>query len=250
LNLYRNGILQLESHCRGAGLLPPALPRENLLDLAAVPRSLRAVRASDAYSARPGHPARGGTFYVAERPIGDRPPGRSLDYRMTTAHETWPGHHLLDLARWSLDSILLRSLERPLFYEGWACLGESLMAQSGYFTGEWDAFILAARRYRRAMRGRVDLGIQSGRMTLEAGAQALAEAGFSAESSRGAVRKYALRPGYQVCYTVGLRRFLALYGKYGGRDTGSFFRTVLSGGQTSFEILEDRLRRATGETST
>ena len=71
---------------------------------------------------------------------------------MTTAHETWPGHHLLDISRWCLDRPLRRSLEHPLFYEGWACFAEEMTARTGYFADPWDRFILAQRRLRRRPR--------------------------------------------------------------------------------------------------
>jgi len=237
VELYRDEAKSLEEHCRSLGILPPPA-RPDALDVRPLPSHLSAIRASDAYSSKPGHPPRGGTFFIF-RGEGERSP----EYRMTTAHETWPGHHLLDLSRWGLSRPVRRSLERPLFYEGWACLAEELMARTDYFTGDWDAFILAKRRLRRAVRGKVDLAMQSGQMGEQGAAAELEGAGFRGEEALTTARKYALRPGYQVCYTVGLYRFLALLDGYGAGDLGSFVGAVMSGGEVGFEDLERSLRR-------
>jgi hypothetical protein len=241
MDLYRREMRRLEKHCRNLGLLPSSLPPERLLAAEEVPPFLAAVRASDSYSCRPGHPPRGGTFYVfcPER-TGE---GRSPEFRMTTAHETWPGHHLLDFARWSLKNPLRRPLERPLFYEGWACLAEEIMFRTGAWQEEWDRFLLARRRLKRAARGMVDLGLQGGKMGLDDAAVVLEEAAFTPDEARAAVPKYALRPGYQVCYTLGLRRFLALLDNFPG-TAGSFAGAVLGEGEISFDDLEEALKRA------
>ena len=149
---------------------------------------------------------------------------------------------MLDASRWNLKRAARRSLERPLFYEGWACLAEVLMEETGAFSNRWDPFILAARRLRRAVRGRVDLCLQSGRMDLKGAEKALANAAFPRRDARSAARKYALRPGYQVCYTVGIRRFLALR-RSAGKDLRSFVRGVLAEGELDFGELERALKR-------
>jgi hypothetical protein len=240
LELYRREVARLEAHCRSRGLVAGAVGETGLLDVRAVPGYLAAVRASDSYNARPGWPPKGGTFFVYGR--GEEPGGRSLEYRMTTAHETWPGHHLLDLSRWSLSRALRRPIEGPLFYEGWACLAEEIMARTGYFSDPWDRFLQAGRRLRRAVRGKVDLGLQGGRLTLAAAAALLAEAGFDGAETLAVARKYSLRPGYQACYTVGLRRFLSLFDTFSGSDVGPFVRSVLAQGEIGFGDLERILR--------
>jgi hypothetical protein len=244
VSLYRGETARLEEHCRSVGLIPRSEGESGTLEVRTVPSFLSAVRASESYNALPGHPARGGTFFVFEgEDTGRSPAERSLEYRMTTAHETWPGHHLLDLSRWNLARPLRRSLERPLFYEGWACLAEEIAARTGYFSGPWDRFILAKRRLRRAARGRADLGLQSGSVTLGSAAAGLEGAGFSGEEAFGASKKYALRPGYQVCYTVGLRRFLALLDNCGSDDLPAFAGAVLGEGEIAFEDLEGIMRQ-------
>jgi hypothetical protein len=235
---YLSELASMEGHCRRIGLVPEDLPSSAVLKVAAVPDYLAVVRASDAYSAAPGHPPRGGTFYVMEQTPGRKScSGRTLEYRMTAAHEGWPGHHLLDSCRWNLDRPLRRPLEAPLFYEGWACLAEELMAQTGYFQEPWDRFLLARRRAERAARGLVDLGLQRGHMTNDQAVQLLVNVGYRAERARSIIPKYLLRPGYQVCYTLGLKQGLDLLEKFGKDNIGEFAQTILRQGEIGFNSL-------------
>ena len=245
LAVYRREIEIMETHCRRQGLAPVAASAGNTLEIKLVPDYLVAIRASDAYAATPGHPPRGGVFFVMEQGwTRNGRPGRSLEYRMTAAHEAWPGHHLLDSCRWNLDRPLRRPVESPLFYEGWACLAEELMARTGYFDGPWDRFLLAKRRAERAARGLVDLGLQSGRMTTMQAQALLLRVGYRPEVARSVVPKYLLRPGYQVCYTLGLKQGLDLLDRFGDHDVGLFARTLLSQGEIGFSRLEKRLSAA------
>ena len=138
-------------------------------------------------------------------------------------------------------------MERPLFSEGWACLAEELMFRTGCWESDWDRFTLARRRLRRAVRGQVDIGLQTGRMGVEEAARRLEQAAFSPAQARASVAAYALRPGYQVCYTLGIRKFLSLFDTF-GEDAGSFAAAVLAEGEIAFGDLEEALRRC-GERS-
>ena len=245
LAVYRRELEVIETHCRRHGLVPESAPADAPLDIALVPDCLAAIRASDAYAATPGFPPRGGVFFVmAQTRARHGRPGRSLEYRMTAAHEAWPGHHLLDACRWQLDRPLRRPVELPLFYEGWACLAEELMARTGYFDGPWDRFLLAKRRAERAARGLIDCGLQSGRMTNVQAQELLLRVGYSPAVAGSVVPKYLLRPGYQICYTLGLQQGLGLLDRFGARDVGLFARTLLSQGEIGFARLEKVLPAA------
>jgi hypothetical protein len=246
--LLRREINRLRDHCLRYGLMDENLLEHDVLSIEALPSSLASVRAADSYNARPGHPFQGGVFYI----FGGGSLGRSSGpihpvYRMTAAHEAYPGHHLLDLFRWNNPEPSLRPLEYPLFYEGWACFGEDLMLGTGAFERSYDRLILIRRRYRHAVRGKVDLMLHSGEMSLEAAARELLSAGFTKERARETVRKYALRPAYQMCYTVGRRRFQRLFDTYGQRDVKGFVNTVLASGELLFEDLEKALERNSGK---
>ena len=242
--MYRKEVENLLGHCLARGIVPEDLPGTSPLRVSPLPPYLRAIRAASAYSFTPANPSQKGTFYIvpAEGPWNDNRE-ELAEYRMLTAHETYPGHHLLDAWRWHFVSPLRRPLENPLFYEGWACFAEELMRETGYFSEPADIYLLAKRRYRRAVRGLVDLDLQTGKLARSAAGQLLVEAGFPADAAASVVPKYALRPGYQVCYTFGLRRFLDLYRRYGTGDAKGFVEGVLSGGEIGFDLLEKSLHR-------
>jgi hypothetical protein len=54
-----------------------------------------------------------------------------------------------------------------------------------------------------------------------------------------------LKPGYQLAYTIGRRRFRGLYDMYGSRHGGAagFARRVLHQGEIGFDHLEKVLRQ-------
>lgn len=213
-----------------------------------LPPYLKAIRAASAYSFTPANPSQKGTFFIVP-PEGPWSDNREelAEYRMLTAHETYPGHHLLDTWRWHFISASRRRVESPLFYEGWACFSEELMRITGYFSGPADLLLLAKRRCRRAVRGLVDLDLQTGMLDRRAAAQRLVEAGFSADAAASVVPKYALRPGVQVCYTFGIRRFADLYIRYGTNDAKRFVQEVLSCGEIGFDLLEKCLHGRAGQ---
>jgi hypothetical protein len=245
--LLRKEIKRLREHCLRYGLMGEDRPEGDMLSIELLPSSLASVRAADSYNAKPGYPFQGGVFYI----FGGGSLGRSTGpihpvYRMTAAHEVYPGHHLLDLSRWSNSKPALRPIEYPLFYEGWACFGEDLMLSTRAFDREYDRLILLRRRLRHALRGRTDLLLHSGGLSLDQAAGELVMAGFSKEMAIKTVRKYALRPAYQMCYTIGRRRFQRLFDYYGHGDVSGFVNTVLSKGEVLFEDLERVLKETTG----
>jgi hypothetical protein len=238
LELYHGELRKLEWHCRDRGMIPKHTPKNAKLEIAVVPPHLATIRASDAYSATPGYPSKGGKYYIMEpKQPQDGAAGPTVEYRLTTIHETWPGHHLLDLCRWSLHSPVRRPLERPLFYEGWACLAEQIMARSGYLDHPWDHFLLAKRRLERAVRGLVDLGLQTGSFCFDQGRALLVAAGYSPRRADTVIPKYLLRPGYQICYTLGLKHGLALLDQHGGQDLGGFVQRFLGEGEIDFDWM-------------
>jgi hypothetical protein len=63
--------------------------------------------------------------------------------------------------------------------------------------------------------------------------------GIPYKRALASVKIYTLNPGYQTCYTVGIRRFLDLYNQFGKADPGKFVRTVLNNGEVLFPDLEN-----------
>lgn len=99
------------------------------------------------------------------------------------------------------------------------------------------ALLLARRRLTHAVRAKVDVGLQTGTMDIQEAAEHLQGTGISRERAIFLVRKYALNPGYQLCYTLGLRRFIDLLAQYGHNNLSGFVRTVLNQGEIHFTDL-------------
>jgi uncharacterized protein (DUF885 family) len=66
----------------------------------------------------------------------------------------------------------------------------------------------------------------------------LEEAGMSKNQAASVVRKYALKPGYQLCYTIGQRRFRNIYERFGKDSPRDFTQKVLALGEIGFDNLE------------
>jgi hypothetical protein len=80
----------------------------------------------------------------------------------------------------------------------------------------------------------------------------LVSAGFARDRALETVRKYALRPAYQMCYTIGRRRFQRLFDSFAQGDVTRFVSTVLSHGELLLEDLERVLKetKRRGDTET
>jgi hypothetical protein len=241
LLLFKAEIERIRKHLNDIGILSDEMNRLCPVHVREMPDHIRAIRSASSYSIYPVHPPREGIFFVLSKIASGKPIDHRTEYRMLTAHETYPGHHLLDSSRLSLKNMIRRSIEFPVFYEGWACFGEMLLEKTGYYCGPADRFSLAKRRFWRAIRGQVDLGLQTGKLDFDEAAGILQDAGIQKDRALSAVKVYTLNPGYQVCYTIGIRRFLDLFDRYGRTEPVHFVKTVLGGGEILFRDLEKRL---------
>jgi uncharacterized protein (DUF885 family) len=80
--------------------------------------------------------------------------------------------------------------------------------------------------------------------TLDQAADYLMMQGMAPARAGALVRRYSLKPGYQLAYTIGRRRFRDLYIAY-PQEKGpvSFARRVLASGEIGFDHLEQVLRQ-------
>jgi len=242
VKMFRDELDQIKSHLLDSGIIQENPKFLCPVRIEEMPSYFRAIRSASSYSIYPKHPPEGGTFYVLNASGYGIPSENFTEYRMLTAHETYPGHHLLDSSRLSLYNIVRRSLEFPLFYEGWACFAEMLLGFTGYFSNPLDRFILAKRRYWRAIRGQVDIGLQTEKLDFESAANILQKAGIPYERAIASAKIYTLNPGYQVCYTLGIRRFLNLYNNFGKADLKKFVKIILNNGELLLSDLEEEMR--------
>ncbi len=242
--LYSSIIHKLGNHCASSGLLTKDLLKSCPVAVKPVPSYLTAIRSTAAYSMPCGHPPKGGTFYIDPHiDSGDKPEAMPYDYSLLCAHETYPGHHLLDTTRWGLKRKLRRHIEFPLFYEGWACFAEELMFHTGFFDGPKNRLLLAKRRFWRALRGKADLNIHTGKTGVLDAAKLLTLTGKSITEAVLMAKRYALKPGYQVCYTIGIRRFSRLYEQFSSNNNKpiDFANKVFAQGEIGLDQMEKYL---------
>jgi uncharacterized protein (DUF885 family) len=242
LELYRRTIAELAGHCLSNGMVTREVVKQCPVSVEPIPEYMRPVRSNAAYSMRPAHPPRGGTFFIQDAKNSTRPPA---DYRLLAAHETFPGHHLLDTCRWLQESPARRHIEFPIFYEGWASFAEELMFETGLFSGPVDQMLMAKRRFWRAMRGKADLDIHTRRRTLDEAADFLVSRGMDPRRAGKVVRSYSLKPGYQLAYTIGRRHFKELYAAAYPEEKrpAAFANRVLELGEIGFDPLRQILRQ-------
>jgi uncharacterized protein (DUF885 family) len=190
----------------------------------------------------PGHPPEGGVFFISATAPRER---ISADYRLLTAHETFPGHHLLDTSRWCHQRRIRRHIEFPLFYEGWASFAEELLFETGFFYGPADRMLMAKRRFWRAIRGTIDYEIHTGRRSMEEAAALLVAEGMTPKRAGAMVRRYCLKPGYQLSYTIGRRFFRRLYDGWTTTKNkpAEFVRHIMEQGEVAFHYLKHLLRQ-------
>lgn len=238
--LWQKGIAQLKEHCLECGFVDEHIIAGCDVEIHTIGEHMRPVRANAAYSMPPGHPPKGGIFYLL--PLDHQSIPR--DMMLLAAHETYPGHHLLDTLRWQLKEPLRRCLEFPIFYEGWACLSEELLFDTQFFSGPVDRLLTAKRRFWRACRGRAEFRIHTGQGSLEEEAAELAHIGLvGMDKAMAMVRRYALKPGYQLSYAIGRRKFRKLYKACldRGYTSAEFVRRALHHGEMDFHHLGEIL---------
>ena len=240
ITVYREIIEDLYCHCYEQKFLPANDTTNHGVEIQEIPDYMRPVRSDAAFSMPPGHPPGTGIFYILPASAGIY---IQTDYRLLSAHETYPGHKLLDNSRWLLSSALQRPIEFPIFYEGWASFSEEILFDTGFFSSAVDQLLIAKRRYWRAQRGLIDLSIHSGRWDLATAVRNLIEKGLSPIASKDMVRRYALKPGFQLAYTIGRQSFHHLYVRYMARGSriDSFVRSVLGAGEIGFDNLAQLL---------
>jgi uncharacterized protein (DUF885 family) len=246
--MYRGEAHRIKAFLEDAGIIDRSWGKE--LEVVEVPPFLRSVRSAAAYAA----PATGtddeGTFFIIPT-VGGKDSDVVLsshrEYIFMAAHETCPGHHLLDSVRTGLENPLRASVESPLFYEGWACYGESLLFESGYEKDENLALQLFRRDAWRGKRLLIDIDLNRGKIDLDDAAEMLCEIGRPKARAKREARRIAVTPGYQLTYALGKYEFLRLQDKYReGAGTRTFYETILFGGEIPFYLVEERLKKTIG----
>ncbi len=249
ITLYRREMERLKSFFDSHGFR--GVPAAGLPVVCQTPAYLQSVRASASFSAAfskdPGE--KDFFFITTQQHQRDHESSELLrkrfhrEYKFLTAHETFPGHYLLDSTRRMIQNPVRSQIESPLFYEGWAYYVESLLTEFGYADRPMDRLIDRKRRLWRAARCQIDVGLNSQRLVPDDAIRLLTTAGFSPEEARAQVDRFRLNPGYQLCYSLGRFEILRLREAYAGQmGHERFHRLLLEGGELPFQLIDKRLK--------
>jgi hypothetical protein len=254
LSLYRGEHDRLRAHFKTRGF--SGLDDDAPVRIVETPLYLRSIRSTASFSAAcSADPEEESLFYITtvdgEGPLDHAAKQRlHREYRFLTAHETFPGHHLLDLVRRGLENPVRRQVESPLFYEGWASYAESLLDEGGYLEDPEEVVVLHRRNLWRAARCLVDVGMATAAMDHDGAARLLERSGLSPKESRSQIRRFELTPGYQLCYTIGSHEILNLRERYGTLlSIDRFHKVLLEGGELPFHLIERRFEELVGRSS-
>ena len=249
LALYRAEIGRLRDFFGRRGFHPTDL--SSPVEVTETPLYLQSVRGAASFAAAfTGDPREISYFFITTQlPDSSSATAELLlkkrfhrEFKMLTAHETIPGHHLLDTIRRRLENPIRRQIESPLFYEGWASYSESLLVDAGYVHRPMDLLVDYKRRLWRSARCQVDVGLATGRITTTDALNLLETCGFSTEEARRQIDRFRLNPGYQLCYSLGCHEFKQLKAACGNsmNDT-DFHAFLLEGGELPFHLIRERL---------
>lgn len=251
LNLYKSEFENIKGFCEKRGLIGLFNHRE--LYIRETPLYLRALRASASYCAPvSGDVNEDAIFYISpsKELLKRRGKGPYVvddihrEYILTTAHEAYPGHHLLDTIRGELKSAVRRQLENPLFYEGWSCYSEHLLREEGYLQDSVQVLIGLKRDLWRYTRCTLDVGLQTGGFGCDEGAEKLMELGVTPSEAMKQVKRYAMMPGYQLSYAAGKQEILSLRARHASRlGLKTFHNVLLTGGQLPFKWVGKMMER-------
>ena len=250
--LYGNEIETLRELCQELELLDDHLDQEVVL--AETPTYLCSVRSLASYYAPlRSDPHEKALFYITTARLHknsksdvSRLKHLHRDYQVVTAHETYPGHHLLDCVRRSLDNSIRRQIDSALFYEGWAFYAESILSERRYFTLPIEELVACRYRLWRAARCLIDVGLAMERITMEEAASLLVSVGHETNEAISQVERYRLSPGYQICYTLGKHEILELRQQFVPQlGWQKFHRLLLEGGQVPFKLASRRFQNMT-----
>ena len=240
MQLFQKEIKNLRRFFYSQDVIP--FPSQEKLTVLQTPSYLQSVRATASYRAPlTGNTKGHGIFYIT--------PGKgdlgliSAHCPYLSAHETYPGHHILDCLRIHHSNPIRRQIESPLFYEGWACYAEQLLDEVGYIKDPRQQLIGLKRQLWRILRSILDVNLHTGRITLKEAAKEIENLGFSPQRAQRQVRRFVLTPGYQSCYFMGSHEILRLRERFASTaGLRTFHDILLGGGQLPFDLLERRLQ--------
>ncbi len=240
LNLYSTQILGLKNFLTRNELI--GIPKIQDIKVLPTPAYLAPIRASASYNCPLSRDQKeSAIFYVS----ADRARENiHQEYIFVTAHETYPGHHLLDSIRCNIKNPIRQQTESVLFYEGWASYAESLIEEFGYLNDPRQRLVGLRRQAWRAIRAKLDVGIRINKIKPSEAADQLLRLGYRSFRVKAMLRHYMLTYGYQLCYTIGKFEIEKLRRRFVPRiGIKNFHDCLLSGGEIPFDLIEKRMEK-------
>lgn len=162
----------------------------------------------------------------------------------TSIHEAWPGHHLqfVTANQSATGSTLLRRLTpNSTLYEGWALYCEQMMLEQGFERYPGQKIIMLRDRLWRALRIMIDVGIHTGRLSIDQASQQLVdELGFSHDQAMAELRWYSLAPTVPMSYAVGwalLNALREIVAPANAQELKQFHDKILSCGSVALSLV-------------
>uniref|UniRef100_A0A7S3G728 4a-hydroxytetrahydrobiopterin dehydratase n=1 Tax=Palpitomonas bilix TaxID=652834 RepID=A0A7S3G728_9EUKA len=179
------------------------------------------------------------TFDLSSRP--------SFAMQSTSLHEAVPGHHLqIALAKEIKGVPPFRRMVHPTaFIEGWALYAESLGAEMGFYTSDFDYFGRLNDEIFRACRLVVDTGMHAlGWSRQEAIDFMTANSALGKTDIEAEIDRYIVMPGQALSYKVGELAIQELKKVYSEKldlhwNVRVFHDAVLGNGAVTLDLLED-----------
>jgi uncharacterized protein (DUF885 family) len=166
---------------------------------------------------------------------------------LVVVHEAYPGHHV-QLAHASANGSRLRRLsDSSLLAEGWALYCEDLMLEQGYLVDPETRLFAMRDALWRACRVSIDVGLHTGRMSVEQAVDLLVgEAMLGRLSAEAEVKRYTMTPTDPLSYAVGKTLIVELREETrrrldGAFDLPEFHATLLALGTLPPFLLREEL---------
>lgn len=240
LNLYSTQILKLKDFITKHNLI--SIPKLQNIHIIQTPVYLEPIRASASYSCPITRSRKESAFFYVS--IDRAKDNIHQEYIFVAAHETYPGHHLLDSIRYNIKNPIRQQIESPLFYEGWASYAERLIDEFGYLDDIRQRLVGLRRQAWRAIRAKLDVGIRINKIKPSTVAEELRSLGYSSFRVKQMLRHYMLTYGYQLCYTIGKFEIERLRDKFAPKlGLKNFHNCLLAGGQLPFDLIKKRMEK-------
>jgi len=242
LTLYHQSLVKARDFLRQSQLLTVPDDADYVIDVIGTPGSWQLTRSTAGYNC-----PRGQKRATLHTNLDD--PRWHVEHLLTIAHELYPGHHLQGVIARQNPRPLRQQFELPIFYDGWATYAERLMVEAGFWPGEVAGFFCWKLRKFRAARVLADVGLHTGRLTLEEAKKLLVDAHLREDLARREVRRYTTTPAFQLSYAIGADQIECLRARFEATlGRRRFHDVLLEGGDIPWRWVRARMEAEVAST--